>query len=418
MASSRGGFVSSSNSTSSSLAGGATFTGAWEDVSGYSSVTVSLAGEGEGSLKLEHSSNASDADKTDELEYPIGGTEISAAVTARYARVVFENTGVDAFAPRLQTTYHVYKPALSGGSVTLAGMSNDQTRIAVSLHDGNGEPLNGTPGGELAVSLPWSFTSTDNSTLDPVASMGTYTGTAEDVLGYSSATIWLQTDTETLGAQVLFSNDPAEGFQEKYNISAYGNLTPDVNGGGNFVGSFDVPIVARYMKVQISNFSGSEASLNLTTILHRIKQSPEARIHASSGSAILANASGALVVVPNEVFNPVYFRNVGTTALNATELIDMENQRVSLISAVASNRNPSEEVFLKFYVSDTTPNPATSTPTVVVPIPAQTTLTLGLKLNANPILWLRAVKGLDDTDTTSPGTDEVLATLSFLAREI
>lgn len=86
--------VSTSNSTTTLLNAGATFTGEWEDVSAYPSLTVAVKTDQNGTYTVQFSPDGTNADsnltryfRTNQIEAPH-----RFSVTRRYARIVFTNT--------------------------------------------------------------------------------------------------------------------------------------------------------------------------------------------------------------------------------------------------------------------------------------------------------------------------------------
>jgi len=86
--------VNSTNSTSTPLNAGATYTGSWVDVSAYDSITIAVKTDQNGTYTVQFSTNGSDADstltryyRTTQIEPPHRFT-----ITRKYARVTFTNT--------------------------------------------------------------------------------------------------------------------------------------------------------------------------------------------------------------------------------------------------------------------------------------------------------------------------------------
>lgn len=102
----RGGKISSENSTTSTLASSATFTGTWVDVKNYASVIVAVKTDQDGTFTVQFSPDGVNADSTLTRYYRT--TQIEAphrfTVTRRYMRVTFTNTSASSqTSMRLQT---------------------------------------------------------------------------------------------------------------------------------------------------------------------------------------------------------------------------------------------------------------------------------------------------------------------------
>jgi len=107
--------ISTDNSTTSTLTGGATYTGTWEDVSAYASVAVSIYADvdsGSGGMTFQFSSDGSNADDVYSFTLDASASadrRFQFPVTAQYFRVVYTNGAGAQSAFRLQTILH-YQP--------------------------------------------------------------------------------------------------------------------------------------------------------------------------------------------------------------------------------------------------------------------------------------------------------------------
>lgn len=104
------GFISTANSTAVALGIGGVFTGAWEDVTEFSDIRVSVfadqpsAADG---LQIQQSSNGVNADISDNYSIPINtGKLYSESAACKFYRVVYTNTGTAQTVFRLQTKLH------------------------------------------------------------------------------------------------------------------------------------------------------------------------------------------------------------------------------------------------------------------------------------------------------------------------
>lgn len=104
--------ISTDNSTTSTLAGGATYTGTWEDVSAYSSIAINVFADVDSAndgMMFQFSSDGSNAD--DVYDFTLDASQstdrrFQFPVTAQYFRAVYENGAGAQSAFRLQTILH------------------------------------------------------------------------------------------------------------------------------------------------------------------------------------------------------------------------------------------------------------------------------------------------------------------------
>jgi len=142
------GMVSTSNSTSTPLAGGGTFTGAWEDVLAYASISIACTvtpSNATGTVYADFSPDGVNVDST--VSWPIENGSIGVphflSTSRRYFRVRVVNDGVAQSAMRLQTLlYPVARLSLPTTRVTQT-FTNDSdaisTRAVLTGQDNNGE---------------------------------------------------------------------------------------------------------------------------------------------------------------------------------------------------------------------------------------------------------------------------------------
>lgn len=104
------GTVSIGNSTISALGAGATFDGAWEDVSGFAVIAFSLFSDQSSApsgLSTQWSSDGSNADVIDQSDVVGGsGRAFSLSIRSRYFRIVYTNGAAPQGGFRLSTVYH------------------------------------------------------------------------------------------------------------------------------------------------------------------------------------------------------------------------------------------------------------------------------------------------------------------------
>lgn len=108
------GIVSTANSSTATLGSAGVFTGTSEDISAYSSVTVTVfanVASAANGLSIQQSSDGTNWDVTDTYTISASTTRsISVPVFARFFRVVYTNGGSAQGSMRLQTIYHTVQP--------------------------------------------------------------------------------------------------------------------------------------------------------------------------------------------------------------------------------------------------------------------------------------------------------------------
>lgn len=135
--------LSTLNSTSTPLAGGAAFTGTWENVLGVSTITLSVftshASAASG-LQFQTSSDGVNWDNGDEFTIsamaPGGAKVFSFGVTAQYFRVVYTNGPTLQTAFRLQTILHYAATKSSSHRVDAAIVDEDDAELTKSVITG------------------------------------------------------------------------------------------------------------------------------------------------------------------------------------------------------------------------------------------------------------------------------------------
>jgi|SRR5210317_625164 len=99
--------VSTTNSSTTPLAGSGVFTGDWEDVSQWPDTVVSVTTDVDGIYSVQYSPDGTNVDSTLTRYYQTAGINVPHRFTntRRYMRVVYTNNGTDQTYFRLQTTY-------------------------------------------------------------------------------------------------------------------------------------------------------------------------------------------------------------------------------------------------------------------------------------------------------------------------
>lgn len=133
--------VSTTNSTNVILLASASFTGTSEDVSTYSSVTITMYSDQAGSCLLQQSSDGTNWDILKRV-VTSAATQciIEQTIVAKYLRVSYTNGSVDQTTFRLQTVYHTHKSVNDGYDISSATVSAGYTmttNLAESLVSAN-----------------------------------------------------------------------------------------------------------------------------------------------------------------------------------------------------------------------------------------------------------------------------------------
>lgn len=223
----KAGIVLASNSTSSPLGIGGLFTGSASEVVQFATIVISGKTDRTGLLYLDFSSDAINWDKT--IEYPIiaGDTfDKKQAILARYARVRFSNTsGLVQTYLRLQTIVGQQQPDIS---VALDTSDLAKAGVIDSM----------------------------NSSVTPLNSLATFTGTAKDVSAYNSITIFSYCDRS--GSLYLDYSTDGTNWDKTNTYQVISN-TPETH---------QVAVLSRYYRVRLTNTDlSNQTYLRLQSIL-------------------------------------------------------------------------------------------------------------------------------------------------------
>lgn len=205
------GIISSANSTTTTLAGSATYTGSAVDVTAYSIVVVNVIADQTGTLFIEFSSDAINWDlfKSETINAN-SGESFSVNVEARYCRIRFTN---DSATP--QTYFRL------------------QTIVSVGTIDTG-------------------FVSELNSTYTPLSASATFTGTWENVAKYATVTVNGSTDQNA----TLYVQFSADGSTILSNLQMS-------SGTDSNLGLHTLIVATKYFRVRIVNGSINMGSLTV-----------------------------------------------------------------------------------------------------------------------------------------------------------
>lgn len=165
--------VSGGNSTTSTLGSGATFTGSWEEILKYSSISVLINSDQDSAadgLKVEWSADGSTIHSNDLFSYSAAvGKQYTFGTPARYFRLRYTNGGTGQGSFTLQTIYHRVNLKHSSHRLTdslddeddaeltksvITGKSNESgDYVNVAVTDDGTLPITLAPGGTIVPTL-------------------------------------------------------------------------------------------------------------------------------------------------------------------------------------------------------------------------------------------------------------------------
>lgn len=166
--------VSPGNSSTVVLGAGATFTGAWEDVGGYTNISITIRSDQNSAvngLLMEYSIDGVSVDSSD--VYSIIGSSIgnqyTVGVAAKYFRIRYVNGSAPQTVFRLQTVFHTTAPKPSSIRVEDAITGENDAELQKAIITGR------TPNG-LYTNQSAQGIDPGNSTTTPLAANATYRG--------------------------------------------------------------------------------------------------------------------------------------------------------------------------------------------------------------------------------------------------
>lgn len=306
--------VDDTNSSTTPLLSGATFTGTPTDTLNYSHITMSVFSDqisATDGLSIEWSSDGTNWDNFDRFTVPESeGKVFSFGPVSRWMRVVYTNGGVNQGAFRLETILRVGQMSASSHRISdsispeddaelvkaiITGLAPDSTfknllvtnagEMKVSIESVNGARLPITSntakdasGTEYSPILDsdghfqmdtlkvGSVIDANNSTTTPLGGGATFEpANGTDLLGYSAVcvTIFADVDSAAMGMTFEFSTDDTN-WDDVY------AFTLDVS--TDTTRRFQFPVTARYFRVSYTNGAGAQSAFRMQTILHTANQ--------------------------------------------------------------------------------------------------------------------------------------------------
>lgn len=247
--------ISSLNSTTATLLAGATFTGTWEDVVGFANIAISLYSDVDSAtdgLKIEFSNDGVTVHSDDVFTISGGtGKQYTFGVISPYVRIRYVNGASNQTTFNLATLYHIsaIKPSSHRIDDSITGQHDAELSKAVITGknpDGNFD--NERVSGPSAV----------NTTTTPLGIGGVFTGTAVEVIDYSTVNINIFTDQDsaTDGLEVQFSQDGTN-----WDHIHYFTISANVSRGYNLAAE------NKYVRVKYTNGAVAQGAFRLTVLL-------------------------------------------------------------------------------------------------------------------------------------------------------
>lgn len=258
----RGTGVASANSSTTPLSAGATFTGAWEDVGGYTNISITVRTSHDSAtdgLVLQYSIDGVTADAYDNYTVAAGanGAQYTVGVTAKYFRVVYTNGSSPQSTFRLQTVYHTTapKPSCVRASDVITG-ENDTELVKAILTGRN-------PDGFYTNESVQGLDSANSSTTTLAANdifRGTWFRWSES---YSTLVSFVTSDVAgTLYVESTSVVAPTNGVDTDVEISVPVDFDPDVA----LVSRRNTPVQSRWVRHKYVNGTAAQSSFSLGAI--------------------------------------------------------------------------------------------------------------------------------------------------------
>jgi hypothetical protein len=247
------------NSVTGILNAGASFTGAWEDLTNFSAISilgVTTQNSATNGALAQFSNDGVSVIRT--VPATIIGTAVGGAGIAqhfapegKFFRVVYTNGSV-ATTLKSQVVYHYLAPAvvqspIGGGLTDINLASITRAIITAKKPDGTYTNVGATVQGDLRVGQK-GVISTLNSTSIPLSGNAGWTGTFEDVADFSSISVAFlsNTNSQISGAGIQFSDD-GTGIVREIKLTMLGT-----DNGGEGISS-TLPSEAKFFRLFFNN---------------------------------------------------------------------------------------------------------------------------------------------------------------------
>ncbi len=274
--------ISAPNSTTVPLGAGATFTGTFVEVLGYSNISVIVfadQGSAVDGLKLESSSDGINVDDSDSFTISAGvGKQFSFGAASRYIRVRYVNGGIAQGTFRLQTILHQQAPKSSSHRINQSIVNEDDAELVkavITASTGSGfvniDATNSSPAanafGLIVRPLQSNVVSSLNSTTALLGIGAVFTGAFEDVLEFADVviSIFSNQSSATDGLRLELSSDGVNADE----FDAY----TFIGGTGNGK-QYSVGLTARYFRVRYTNGGVAQTVFRLQVVYKRTRGKP------------------------------------------------------------------------------------------------------------------------------------------------
>lgn len=245
------------NSTSTPLAGGATFTGTFFDVTQYECISITAKADVDSltdGFKIQFSSDGVTVLREQVTTYlaSAGAVFASFPPEAKYFRFVYINAGTPQSSFTIQVKVHT--STLSAQNVPIGYPLKDTYSAQIQRSVLTGKTIDGT-----YVNLRSPGVSAENSSSTLLGAGETFTGTYQDVLGFSSITVHYYSDQSSAIDGLIFeysSDGITTHSSEAYTAAA------------NYGHSHVLGINTRYFRVRYINGATPQTAFSLQTIYH------------------------------------------------------------------------------------------------------------------------------------------------------
>lgn len=426
-----GGLISAANSSTANLAAGAVFTGTSEEVTQYTSVTVSIytshvnATDG---LQMQQSMDGTNWDIIDAYNIPATtGKTFAVHCVARYFRLVYTNGATATTSLRIQTIYHLVSPMQSSVRPQDGrGNDNDMGEELAYMMGYNGTSWDRvrTLAGAVAISGSQAATTSASWTSATAAN----TAITANVTGYNTVSVSAVQGTNITGGAISFevSNNNTDWLPIALNrVDAYVSgttytLTASTNVG--FTGSVDA---FTYFRVRLNTAIAGTGTVALSFIPQAFPIEPTVTVGQANGASLNMQVSNQITLATGtNTYGAVYGAVRTTGGATPYTLISAASTNATSVKASAgtvygiqATNNTTTIAFLKLYNTNAAPTVGTTVAVKTILLPANSTTVVpigpaGLAFGTGIAL---AITGAGTTaDTTAVAAAQVIANLDYV----
>lgn len=311
--------VSTLNSTSTPLGANGTFTGAWEDVLGYTNIAITLNSDQNSAtngLIIEASTDGINVDDSDVFTVPLNnGNQLTFGVVARYFRLRYINGPVAQASFRLATIFHIAAPKPSSHRIDDPINGQNDAELSKSVITGK------NPDG-IFVNEEVSGVVSSNSTTTPLGIGGVFQAPYFDNAGFIASSFFCLTDQA--GTLVIETSDDGSTVIRTSTFTLIANQP-------FYVAQTSV---GRYTRARVTNTSGiAQTTLRLQTLLKTSPISATALTIAEplSSNAVAINTRSILAgQQENGTFSNVGLSNTASIKVAVTDRPSEVRNRVKV----------------------------------------------------------------------------------------